>query len=94
MKSFLKVFYLLPVAVVLAVVLYLEWNHAKPPPVRVMSGRPFISAPITNLTANFFTSEGHLGPAANDVFMGDWQGKLFIGAPTNQVEADFPVTVK
>ena len=146
MKSFLKVFYLLPVAVVLAVVLYLEWNHAKPPPVRVMSGRPFISAPITNLTANFFTSEGHLGPAANDVFIefrdadgkladvgkvtfelvlagpgaimhsilkplrtstpgqyrvnvqpqivGDWQGKLFIGAPTNQVEADFPVTVK
>ena len=146
MKSFLKVFYLLPVAVVLAVVLYLEWNHAKPPPVRVMSGRPFLSTPITNLTANFFTSEGHLGPAANDVFIefrdadgkladvgnvkfelvlagpgailhsvfrplrtstpgqyrvnvqpqivGDWQGKLSIGERTNQVEADFPVTVK
>ncbi len=78
MKAFLKVFYLLPVAVVLGVVLYLQWNHAKPPPVRVMSGPPFLSAPITNLTANFFTSEGHLGPAANDVFIEfrDAGGKL------------------
>jgi hypothetical protein len=77
-KAFLKVFYLLPVAVVLGVVLYLEWNHGKPPPVRVMSGPPFVSTPITNLTANFFTSEGHLGPAANDVFIEfrDAGGKL------------------
>lgn len=26
--------------------------------------------------------------------VGDWQGKLFIGDPTNHLEADFPVTVR
>jgi hypothetical protein len=68
-KTFLKVFYLLPVVVVLGVVLCLVWNRAKPPPVHVMSGRSFATTPITNLTANFFTSENHLGPAANDIFI-------------------------
>ncbi len=33
------------------------------------SGQPFATTPITNLTANLFTSEGHLGPAGNDVFI-------------------------
>ncbi len=69
MKTFLKVFYLLPVAVVLGVVGHLVLDRAEPPPVHVMSGRPFATTPITNLTANLFTSESHLGPAANDVFI-------------------------
>jgi hypothetical protein len=68
-KTFLKVFYLLPVVVVLGVVGWLALNRAKPPPVHVMSGSPFASTPITNLTANLFTPEGHLGPADNDVFI-------------------------
>jgi hypothetical protein len=34
-----------------------------------MSGRPFATTPITNLTANLFTAENHLGPAGNDVFI-------------------------
>jgi len=68
-KSLLKVFYLLPVVVVLGVVLYLVWNRTRPPAVHVMSGRPFATTAITNLTANLFTSEEHLGPAGNDVFI-------------------------
>ena len=53
-------------------------NRSNPPPLRVMSGRPFITAPITNLTANLFTSENQLGPAGNDVFIEfrDAAGKL------------------
>ena len=69
MKTLLKAFYLLPVAVVLGVVGWMVLNRSKPPPVHVMSGRPLASAPITNLTANLFTSENHLGPAGNDVFI-------------------------
>ena len=69
MKTLLKVFYLLPVAVVLGVVGWMALNRGKPPPVHVMSDRPFATTPITNLTANLFTSENHLGPAGNDVFI-------------------------
>ena len=78
MKTFLKIFYLLPVVVVLGVVAYLSSNRSKTPAVHVMSGTPFASTPITNLTANLFTSEGHLGPAGNDVFIEfrDAGGKL------------------
>jgi hypothetical protein len=67
-----------PVVVVLGIVGYLVWNRSKPPPVHLVSGHPFVSVPITNLTANFFTPEGHLGPAANDVFIEfrDASGKL------------------
>jgi len=78
MKNLLKILYLAPVLVGLGIVGSLVWNRAKPPPVHVMSGPPFASAPITNLTANLFTPEGHLGPAANDVFIEfrDTGGKL------------------
>jgi hypothetical protein len=65
----LKIFYLLPVALVLGLVGSLVLNRSKPPPVRVMSGRPFATTPITNLTASLFTSENQLGPAGNDVFI-------------------------
>jgi hypothetical protein len=77
-KTLLKIFYLLPVAVVLGVVGWMVLNRAKPPPVHVMSGRPFATTAITNLTANLFTAEGHLGPAGNDVFVEfrDAGGKL------------------
>jgi hypothetical protein len=68
-RTFLKVFYLLPVVVVLGVVVHLVLNRSNPPPVRVMSGRPFVTTPITNLAASLFTSENQLGPAGNDVFM-------------------------
>jgi hypothetical protein len=78
MKTFLKLFYLVPVLMVLGIVGALVWNRSKPPPVHVMSGRPFASVPITNLTANLFTPEGSLGPAANDVYIEfrDAAGKL------------------
>ena len=78
MKTLLKVFYLLPVAVVLGVVGWIVLSRSKPPPVHVMSGRPFATTPITNLTANLFTAENHLGPAGNDVFIEfrDAGGKL------------------
>ena len=78
MKTLLKIFYLLPVAVVLGVVGWLVLSRSKPPPVHVMSGRPFATTPITNLTANLFTAENHLGPAGNDVFIEfrDAGGKL------------------
>ena len=69
MKTLLKLFYLLPVAVVVGVVGQMVLNRSKPPPVHVMSGHPFATTPITNLTANLFTSEDHLGPAGNDVFI-------------------------
>jgi hypothetical protein len=68
-RTFLKLFYLLPVVVVLGVVVHLVLNRSSPPPVRVMSGRPFAATPITNLTASLFTSENQLGPAGNDVFI-------------------------
>jgi len=78
MKTFLKLFYLLPVVVVLGLVGALVFNRSKPPPVHVMTGRPFATTPITNLTANLFTSENQLGPAGNDVFIEfrDAGGKL------------------
>ena len=78
MKTLLKIFYLLPVAVVLGVVGWMVLSQSKPPPVHVMSGRPFATTPITNLTANLFTAENHLGPAGNDVFIEfrDAGGKL------------------
>jgi hypothetical protein len=78
LKTFLKIFYILPVIVVVGVVLYLSSNRSKTPSVHVMSGTPFASTPITNLTASLFTSEGHLGPASNDVFIEfrDAAGKL------------------
>jgi xanthosine utilization system XapX-like protein len=78
MRTLLKLFYLLPVVVVLGLVGFLVLNRSKPPPVRVMTGRPFATAPITNLTANLFTSENQLGPAGNDVFIEfrDAAGKL------------------
>jgi hypothetical protein len=77
-KTLLKIFYVLPVVVVLGVVGWMVLNRSKPPPVHVMSGPPFATTPITNLTANLFTSEGHLGPAGNDVFIEfrDAGGKL------------------
>lgn len=68
-KTFLKIFYLLPVLVVLGVVGYVMSNRSKTPALHVMSGTPFATTAITNLTANLFTSEGHLGPAGNDVFI-------------------------
>lgn len=78
MKTLLKIFYLLPVAVVLGVVGWMVLSRSKPPPVHVMSDRPFATTPITNLTANLFTAENHLGPAGNDVFIEfrDAGGKL------------------
>ena len=78
MKTLLKIFYLLPVIVVAGVVGYLATNRSKMPPVHVMSGRPFASTAITNLTASLFTPGGQLGPAANDVFIEfrDNAGKL------------------
>jgi hypothetical protein len=69
MKNLLKAFYLVPVAVVLGLVAHLVLNPSQLPPVRVMSGRPFATTPITNLTASLFTSENQLGPAGNDVFI-------------------------
>lgn len=78
MKNLLKAFYLLPVAVVLGLVANLVFNRSQSPPVRVMSGHPFATTPITNLTASLFTSENQLGPAGNDVFIEfrDAGGKL------------------
>jgi hypothetical protein len=77
MKTLVKLFYLLPVVVVLGLVGFLVLNRSKPP-VRVMTGRPFATTPITNLTASLFTSENQLGPAGNDVFIEfrDAAGKL------------------
>jgi len=69
MKSLLKVLYLLPVLVVMGIVAYLMTKSASAPQTHVLSGPPFASVAITNLTANFFTAEGHLGPAQNDVFI-------------------------
>ena len=78
MKTFLKALYLLPVIMVMGIVAYLMTKSAKAPQVHLMTGPPFTSVAITNLTANFFTAEGHLGPAQNDVFIEfrDSSGKL------------------
>jgi hypothetical protein len=77
-KNLIKLFYLVPVLVGLGIVGSIVWNRSKPPPLHVMAGRPFASVPIANLTANLFTAEGHLGPAANDLFIEfrDASGKL------------------
>ena len=78
MKTLLKAFYLLPVVVVLGVVGWMVLNRSKPPPVHVLSGPPFATTPIANLTGNLYTSENHLGPASNDMFIEfrDAGGKL------------------
>jgi hypothetical protein len=69
MKTFLKALYILPVVMVMGIVGYLMTKSAKAPQVHLMTGPPFASVAISNLTANFFTAEGHLGPAQNDVFI-------------------------
>ena len=62
----------------MGVVAYLMTSASRTPPVHVMTGKPFATISITNLTANLFTSEGHLGPSQNDVFIEfrDSAGKL------------------
>jgi hypothetical protein len=78
MKTLLKLFYLAPVVAVVIILGVLFWTRRHPPPIHVMTGRPFASVPITNLTANLFTPEQSLGPAANDVYIEfrDAAGKL------------------
>jgi hypothetical protein len=95
MKTLLKFLYLLPVAVVLGLLAGLVLNRSKPPPTRFLSGRPFLSAPITNLTASLFAAGNQLGPAENDLFIqfrdaggdlvdvGDVQFELTLPAPDN-----------
>jgi hypothetical protein len=93
MKTLLKFFYLLPVAIVLGLVASLVLNRSKPLPTRFLSGHPFITAPITNLTASLFTAGNQLVPAENDLFIqfrdpagklvdvGDVQFELTLPAP-------------
>ena len=100
MKTLVKLFYLLPVVVVLGLVGFLVLNRSKPP-VRVMTGRPFDTTPITNLTASLFTAENQLGPAGNDVFIefrdaggrlvdvGNVRFELGLAGPTNILHVTF-----
>jgi hypothetical protein len=78
MKTFLKFLFLAPVVAVVIIIGAFFWLRHKGPSLHFLTGRPFASVAITNLTANFFTPEGKLGPAANDVYIEfrDGAGKL------------------
>ncbi len=71
MKTLLKIFYLLPVLFILGVCGYMAWNHfsAKPPPIHIMTGPPFLSQSINGIKANFFTGGDAFRAAGNDVFI-------------------------
>jgi hypothetical protein len=68
-KTALKLFYLVPVLVVLGVCGYLVSNRSRTPATHFLSGSPFAAIPITNLTARLFTAGGHLDAAGSDVYI-------------------------
>jgi len=70
-RTLLRIFYALPVLFAAGLMGYLVWNKTthQPLPVRQLSGNPFASVAIKDLTANLFTQGDHLRPAGNDLFV-------------------------
>ena len=70
-RTTLKIFYALPVLFVLGLIGYLAWSRATHQglPIRHISGKPFESVAIKDLTANLFTQGDQLRAAGNDLFM-------------------------
>lgn len=70
-RTLVKLLYILPFAFVLVLVADLAYNRFthKPPPVRLISTKPFASVPIDGLTANLFTQGDALRASGNDVFI-------------------------
>lgn len=76
----MKLFYALPVLLVLAMGSYLAWFRfaGHKPPVHVMPSTPFLKQPIDGLSASLFTQSDGFRAAGNDLFIEfrDPQGKL------------------
>jgi hypothetical protein len=85
-KTALKVLYVLPVVAALGVCGYLMSNRSKTPALHVMSGSPFATLAVTNLTARLFTAGGHLDAAGSDVFI---EFRDAAGAPVEVGEVRF-----
>jgi hypothetical protein len=70
-RALLYLFYAVPVVFVLGVTGYLGYGSFlhKPPPVRKISGPPFVTVKIKDLTANLFTEGNTLRAAGNDLFI-------------------------
>ena len=70
-RALLYLFYAVPVFFVLGVTGYLGYGNFlhKSPPVRKISGPPFFTVKIKDLTANLFTEGNTLRAAGNDLFI-------------------------
>jgi hypothetical protein len=70
-KAILKLFYALPVLLVLTMGGYLAWYRlaGRRPPVHVMPAAPFLKLQIADLSANLFTESDGLRAAGNDLFV-------------------------
>jgi hypothetical protein len=99
----LKFLYIAPVLVALGVCGYLMSSRSKRPTLHVVSGTPFASTAITNLTARLFASGGRLEAAGSDVFIefrdgagkptdvGSVQLELSLNAPDSITHSIFKV---
>ena len=95
MRTALKVFYALPIVVVVGLCGYVVWTQAtyQGPPVRHISSKPFATVPIHGLTASLFTQGDQLRAAGNDLFIEfrDGQGHLAdVGEVTLELDMKMP----
>ncbi len=95
MRKALKVFYALPIVLVLGLCGYVVWTGAthQGPPVRRISNKPFATVSINGLTANLFTQGDELRAAGNDLFIEfrDGQSNLTdVGEATLELDMKMP----
>jgi hypothetical protein len=94
----LKVFYTLPVVIVLGFCGYAAWMRAthQGPPVRHISNKPFATVSINGLTANLFTQGDVLRAAGNDLFIEFRDGQRHladVGEVTLELDMKMPDVV-
>jgi hypothetical protein len=94
-RAMLFLFYATPMAIVLGVLGVLGYNRLahRPPPVREISTKPFVTVKISDLTANLFAQGDALRASGNDLFIEfrDSSGKLVdVGDVTLELDMHMP----